>query len=164
MYDCFIGWLKTWDTHLPGSNWVTFQIFLLVCVVQYLNDQKKSKNCPLNLNLLQDDKKHFPKWPLLLISAGISHLFLMILEPSKSLQINIFFPGHMDPGKFKSIKKFGILVNLSQGGRGYMFELGQLSITSFWLYQNIEPSPYCLIFCQISNFLNNLGYSMSKWA
>ena len=45
-----IGWLKTWDTQLPGSNGVKFQIFWLVCVVQYLNDQKKSKKYPLTWN------------------------------------------------------------------------------------------------------------------
>ena len=86
-----IGWLKTWNTHLPGLSWVKFQILSLVCVVQYLNDQKKSKNYPLNLNWLQEDQKHFQKWPLLLISAGISDLFLTILESSKSMQINWIF-------------------------------------------------------------------------
>ena len=74
-----------------------------------------------------------------------------------------FFAGHFDTAQVKSIKKFDILLNLSQGGRGYLFEFGQLSITPFWLNQNMEPPPHCLIFYQISNFFTSLCYSMSKW-
>ena len=57
---------------------------------------------------------------LLQISASISDLFLMILEPGKGLQTKlIFFPGHLNIGQFKLFKKIEILLNLSQGGRGY---------------------------------------------
>ena len=81
----------------------------------------------------------------------------------KACKSNNFFPGHFDTAQVKSIKKFDILLNLSQGGRGYLFEFSQLSITPFWLNQNMEPPPHCLIFYQISNFFTSLCYSMSKW-
>ena len=78
--------------------------------------------------------------------------------------VNFFtFSGHSDTEQLTPVKKSDLWLSLSQQGGGSLFDLGQLSMTSIWLNQNMAPPPSWLKLCQISNFLAVVHFSTSKW-
>ena len=91
---------------------------------------EKFKSLCFKLSLAPEWSKPFSY--MAFFSDNPQHIWLGF-DNSEALQKlenkTLIFSGHLDIGQAKSVKKFIIQHNLSQGGTGLLFEIGQLSTT-----------------------------------